>query len=183
MAFTAQLGTADSRPGNVVPGLSSEWPAVGVWEWGGSATGSVVIPTDARTTQLSLAAIISDSLRRARTTQLSIAIIYVPPDIAGAEGHWEFGGIAEGEIPQPTMGVWEFSGIAVGLVDGSHVASGESDWEFGGRVDEVRITGDAHGESDWEFGGTCILDEGTPESCITADGTALVVYLDFNYAF
>jgi len=190
MAFTAQLGTAESRLSNIVLGLgaASGTPSSGgsgVWEWSGTATGNLLVPTnarttaisaavvigvsdrEARTTAISAAAIVHEATRLARTTALSVAVIYQP---LRANGTWEFGGHAVGQIPGQAVGEWEWGGTALGLVDSTHTATGDGDWEWGGEA-EGRVTGYAKGAGVWEWGGTVTLPDGTGEECVTGDGT------------
>lgn len=109
MASTAQLGTSDSRPGNIVLGLGSELgdqPVTGSCEILG---GGAVNFSYARTTQL-LASVIYTGTTYARTTQLQIAVIY---RILSASGVCEIlgGGTAE---PAPQANVLLGAGALFG---------------------------------------------------------------------
>jgi hypothetical protein len=78
MAFSARLGTADSRLGNLVLGLGSTigvgWTVgVQVWvEW----TGHVPAPVHALTTAISTAVVYGSSSCLARSTALSAAVVF-----------------------------------------------------------------------------------------------------------
>lgn len=126
MPFTGKLGVADSKLGNIVPGLGAEaggtilYPSgLGIPSVEAFGKGGVVLAAVVRNTQLSLAVIFQGSSDY-RNTQLSLVVIFPAADIQGTAGipsAQAFG--TGGTINQSDQTITGAAGIVSGQAFGS----------------------------------------------------------------